>query len=212
MLKFIEKLLSEFRSCFTRTRTYEWFLVIISSLLIRSDSLGVTSFIRALSLDRHLYETMLHFFRSAAFKTTQLKLCWHRLIHKNAPFIRIAGRPLLLGDGCKVSKEARYMPGVKKLYQESEDSSKPQFIHGHMFGGIGTAIGNRLNSFCIPLDLTIQDGLKETASWIGGGLSSSMTHVVQMIRNGHAIAQTFAEDVYFALDRYFLTVPLLQEL
>ena len=212
MLKFIEKLLSEFRSCFTRTRTYEWFLVIISSLLIRSDSLGVTSFIRALSLDRHLYETMLHFFRSAAFKTTQLKLCWHKLIHKNAPFIRIAGRPLLLGDGCKVSKEAQYMPGVKKLCQESEDSSKPQFIHGHMFGGIGAAIGNHLNSFCIPLDLTIQDGLKQTASWIGGGLSSSMTHVVQMIRNGHAIAQTFAEDVYFALDRYFLTVPLLEEL
>ena len=75
MLKFIEKLLSEFRSCFTRTRTYEWFLVIISSLLIRSDSLGVTSFIRALSLDRHLYEPMLHFFQSAAFKTSALKLC-----------------------------------------------------------------------------------------------------------------------------------------
>ena len=52
MLKFIEKLLSEFRSCFTRTRTYEWFLVIISSLLIRSDSLGVTSFIRALYTKR----------------------------------------------------------------------------------------------------------------------------------------------------------------
>lgn len=34
MLKFIEKLLSEFRSCFTRTRTYEWFLVIISSGLL----------------------------------------------------------------------------------------------------------------------------------------------------------------------------------
>ena len=32
MLKFIEKLLSEFRSCFTRT--YEWFLVIISSGLL----------------------------------------------------------------------------------------------------------------------------------------------------------------------------------
>ena len=157
MLKFIEKLLSEFRSCFTRARTYEWFLVIISALLVRSDSLGVTSFIRALSLNHRLYETMLHFFRSAAYKTAELKTCWHKIIHKNAPFIRIEGRPLLLGDGCKVSKEARYMPGVKKLCQESEDSSKPQFIHVHMFGGIGTAIGNCLNSFSIPLDLTIQD-------------------------------------------------------
>ena len=104
------------------------------------------------------------------------------------------------------------MPGVKKLCQESGDSSKPQFIHGHMFGGIGAAIGNCLNSFCIPLDLTIQDGLKETISQVGGRLSNSMTHVLRMICNGHAIAQTFAEDVYFALDRYFLTVPLLEEL
>ncbi len=212
MLKFIEKLLSEFRSCFTRTRTYEWFLVIITALLVRSDSLGITSFIRALSLNHRLYETMLHFFRSSAYKTEGLKQCWHKIIHKNAPFIRIAGRPLLLGDGCKVSKEARYMPGVKKLCQESEDSSKPQFIHGHLFGGIGAAIGNHLNSFCIPLDLTVQDGLKETASWDGGNLSSSMSHVLQMIRNGHVIAQSFAENVYFALDRYFLTVPLLEEL
>ena len=104
------------------------------------------------------------------------------------------------------------MPGVKKLCQESENSSKPQFIHGHMFGGIGAAIGNHLNSFCIPMDLTIQDGLAETASWIGGNLSTSLSHVIQMIRNGHAIAQTFSENVYFALDRYFLTVPLLTEL
>ena len=67
-------------------------------------------------------------------------------------------------------KEARHMPGVRKLCQESEESSKPQFIHGHMFGGIGAAIGNHLNSFCIPLDLTIQDGLRETASWTNGNL------------------------------------------
>lgn len=173
MLKFIENLLSAFRSCFSRTRTYEWFLIIVSALLVRYDSLGVTSFVRALSLDHRFYETMLHFFRSSAYKTADLKTCWHKIIHRNAPLIRIGGRPLLLGDGCKVCKESRRMPGVKKLCQESENSSKPQFIHGHMFGGIGTAIGNHLNSFCIPMDLTIQDGLKETVSWTGRSLSSS---------------------------------------
>lgn len=62
MLKFIENPLPAFRSCFLRTRAYEWFLVIVSALLVRYDSLGVTSFVRALSLDRSLYETMLHFF------------------------------------------------------------------------------------------------------------------------------------------------------
>lgn len=51
MLKFMEQKLSEFRSCFSRTATYNWFLIIVSGLMIRFDSLGVTSFIRALSLD-----------------------------------------------------------------------------------------------------------------------------------------------------------------
>ena len=90
------------------------------------------------------------------------------------------------------------MPGMKKLCQESENSSKPQFMHGHMFGGIGTAIGNLLNSFCIPMDLIIQDGLAEASSWIGGNLSSPLSHAIQMIRNGRAIAQTFSENAYFA--------------
>ena len=152
--------------------------------MVRFDSLGVTSFIRALSLDHRFYESMLHFFRSNAFTTEKLKLCWHKLVFHHA----------------------------QKLCQESEDSSKPQFIHGHMFGGIGAVIGNESNTFCIPLNLNIQDGLKETASWDNGNLSSSASHVIQMIRNAHDISQTFAEDSYCVLDRYFLTVPALAEL
>lgn len=165
MLLFIEQKLSDFRSCFSRTATFNWFLIIITGLMIRFDSLGVTSFIRALSLDRRFYESMLHFFRSHAFTTNSLKTRWHEIVFRHAPFIRLNGRILILGDGTKISKESRHMPAVKKLCQESEDSSKPQFIHGHMFGGIGAVIGNDVNSFCIPLDLNIQDGLKATASW-----------------------------------------------
>jgi hypothetical protein len=29
------------------------------------------------------------------------------------------------------------MPGIKKLHQESENSSKGEYIFGRMFGGIG---------------------------------------------------------------------------
>ena len=46
----------------------------------------------------------------------------------------------------------------------------------------------------------------------GGNLSSPLSHALQMIRNGRAIAQTFSENAYFALDRCFPTVPLLMEL
>ena len=212
MLKFLEQKLFDFRSCFSRTATFNWFLIIITGLIIRFDSLGVTSFIRALSLDHHFYESMLHFFRSAAFKTTDLKTKWHEIVLQNAPFIRLNNRILILGDGTKVCKESRHMPAVKKLCQESEDSSKPQFIHGHMYGGIGAVIGNEFNSFCIPLDLNIQDGLKATSSWDGGDLSDSASHVIQMIRNSHSVSQTFEQNSYCVLDRYFLTVSALMEL
>lgn len=43
---------------------------------------------------------------------------------------------IYVGDGVKASKEAKKMPGVKKLHQESENSSKGEYILGHMFGGI----------------------------------------------------------------------------
>lgn len=75
---------------------------------------------------------------------------------------------LLVGDGTKQAKESRRMPGVKKLAQESEDSSKAEYIFGQMFGCIGAIITNGLNMFCIPLEMSIQDGLKETADWANG--------------------------------------------
>ncbi len=56
------------------------------------------------------------------------------------------------GDVVKQAKEGRFMPGVKKLFQESEYSSKPEYIFGHMFGGLGIlAIGANLRKRCTKL-------------------------------------------------------------
>ncbi len=211
MLRFIEENLLAFRSCFSRSSTHKWFMVIVISLMIRVDSLGVTSFIRALSLNPTRYETMLHFFRSTAFKTNDLRKKWWKVISGSAPFIRMNGRILLLGDGTKVCKEARFMPAVKKLYQESENSAKPQYIYGHMFGGIGAVVGNDDNAFCLPLDLSIQDGLRATASWDNANADSAESHVVQMVRRCREITKVLGS-AYFVLDRYFLTVPAIREL
>lgn len=35
------------------------------------------------------------------------------------------------------SKEGRRIPGVKKLFRESENSSKTQYIFGRLLGGLG---------------------------------------------------------------------------
>lgn len=103
MLSFIEQKFSEFRSCFSRIAAYNWFFIMITGLMVRFDSLGVTSFIRALSLDHRFYESLLHFFRSNAFSTEKLKLRWHKIVFRHAPFIRLNGRILILGDGTKVN-------------------------------------------------------------------------------------------------------------
>jgi hypothetical protein len=40
---------------------------------------------------------------------------------------------ILVGDGVKQAKDGRFMPGVKKPYQEPEDVSKSRFIFGHLW-------------------------------------------------------------------------------
>jgi len=57
----------------------------------------------------------------------------------------------LIGDGVKQAKEAKRMLGVKKQYQESENSSKPEYMFGHLFGGIRFLARNLSKTYCIPL-------------------------------------------------------------
>ena len=211
MLNFIDDSLSTFQNIFSRKAAYHWFVVIVLGLMTRLDSLGVTSIIRALSLDPNKYESMLHFFRSNAFSLRPLKHVWHRLVRKNGQIYRLNGRPLLIGDGTKYPKEGRHMPCVKKLFQESENSSKPAYIFGHMYGGIATVTYRKEQYFALPLDLNIQDGLAETSQWTQGDPARSDSHVIQMIRNGCEAASSLGSS-YMALDRYFLTVPALEEL
>lgn len=209
MLKFIEDSLSSFRNVFSRKAAYDWFVIVILGLMTRLDSLGVTSIIRALSIHPGKYETLIHFFRSTAFSLKSLKQAWHHLVQKDGRLYTLNGRTLLIGDGTKQPKEGRHMPGVKKLFQESEDSSKPTYIFGHMYGGVAAVLHREDQYFAVPLDLNIQDGLAETSLWDHGDPLRSDSHVVQMIRNGYEAASSFGPS-YMALDRYFLTVPALE--
>lgn len=63
----------------------------------------------------------------------KLSIGWHEwlLTHPKVHYLR--GQPVYVGDGIKVSKEGKKMPGVKKLHQESENVTKPEWIRGHYF-------------------------------------------------------------------------------
>ena len=211
MLKFMNEVLLPFRSCFTRKATFEWFVVIVVGFMLRSDHLGVTSVIRDLALNSRSYETMIHFFRSSAWTLESLRLTWIQVIRKTAPLLVVNGRVVLVGDGMKQVKEGRRMPGVKKLHQESENSSKGEYIFGHLFGAIGILAGTPRKWFCLPLFMNLQDGVKTILGWSIADEEEQPSHVVQMIEQGFKAAETF-DQALLLLDRYFLSVPALERL
>ncbi|MEI3612359.1 hypothetical protein [Pseudogracilibacillus sp. SO30301A] len=109
---------------------------------------------------------------------------------KAAPLSNVNDMVVLIGDGMRQSKEARRMPGVKKLHQESENSSKAEF--GHLFGAIGILMGTPQKWFCLPLFMNLQDGVKTIFGW-NDPCELQESHVVQMIDHGFIAAKTFGK-------------------
>lgn len=178
--------------------------------MLRSDKLGVTSVIRDLALRPDSYLSMLHFFRASSWSLDEIRQRWFSAVREYAPLYQEGDFHVLVGDGVKQSKEGRRMPGVKKLFQESENSAKPEYIHGHMFGGLGILAGCCRSWACIPLSIRLHDGLQATKDWNGAAFSSS-SHVVQMVEDAYRASKVFG-DCLLLLDRYFLSVPALEKL
>lgn len=210
MLNFIENILCHFESCFSRKAAFRWFVAITIGLMLRSDKLGVTSIIRDLALSPGCYDSMLHFFRASSWSLEDIRRRWFSAVSQYAPLHKEGNFHVLVGDGVKQSKEGRRMPGVKKLFQESENSAKPEYIHGHMFGGLGILAGSVRNWACIPLIIRLHDGLQAAREWKGAAVSSA-SHVVQMVEDAYQAALVFGDSLLL-LDRYFLTVPALEKL
>ena len=210
MLNFIENILCHFESCFSREAAFHWFVTITIGFMLRSDKLGVTSVIRDLVLCPGCYDSMLHFFRASSWSLADMRKRWFSAVRQYAPLYKEGSFHVRVGAGVKQAKEGRCMPGVKKLFQESENSAKPEYIHGHMFGGLGILAGSIRNWACIPLSIRLHDGLQAAREWKGAYVSSA-SHVVQMVEDAYHAALTFGDSLLL-LDRYFLTVPALEKL
>lgn len=208
MLAYILSILELFRPCFSRNASFAWFSSIVLGLMLRTDRLGVTSIVRDLSLCPASYHSLLHFFHSDAWDLAAMRRCWYRAILRYIPICREADAFLLAADGVKQSKEARRMPGVKRMHQESETQTKAESIFGHMWGCIGILAGLPGRLACIPASLRLHDGLREAAGWEDSDASDE-SHVVQIIRNAYEVARELAGNAILAMDCYFLSVPAL---
>src|SRR5271157_922219 len=125
-------LVCDLRSACARTRTFLWMALCLAGMATRKELLGVTSTVRALGLEPACYDRLLDFFHSPALNLHQLTCAWCALVFRAHPgILRVNGRPVLAGDGIKIAKAGRKMPGVKKLHQQSESNTKPEYIFGH---------------------------------------------------------------------------------
>lgn len=153
----------------------------------------------------------MHFFRSVSWSVNHVFETWCHILLKYAPIMRNDdGSVILVGDGTKISKEAKHMPGVKKLHQDSENSGKASYIFGHLFGCIGILASNTDKILCIPLVMTIQDGIKHILSWKMPDERQG-SHVVRIIEDSCKAASIMGKAILL-LDRYFLTEAALQKI
>lgn len=154
-------IVSQLRPAFSRTGTFLWFAAALAATCTRSDLRGVTSFVRALGLAERCYGRLLGMFHSTAVRRDKLPALWTRVaLTLLKPFLFcVNGRIVLLADGIKAPKTGRKMPGVKKLHQESQNNTKPEYIFGHSCQAIAVVARAAAGFFAVPLACAIHEGV-----------------------------------------------------
>jgi len=213
MIGQLGNILMTFKDAFPRCATFSWFVVAVSGFIIRLDNHGVSSSIRWLGIQSDLYETFLAFFRSGAVKLEDIMGHWQRLVTERYAVRTEGGSLVLIGDGVKAAKEAEYMPGVKKLHQESENSGKAPWIFGHHFGVVGILAGGVEKLFCIPVAAELHEGAvalrklqgKEPPKVNGVEKSSVTTLMAKLLAT---VVCNIKEPCVAVLDAYFAVAPV----
>ena len=154
------ELVCELRPACARTRTFLWMVACLVGMTIRTDLMGVTSLVRALGLLPTCYARLLDFFHRPALDLDKLTRAWRDLVFGVHPgILRVNGKPVLVGDGIKIAKAGRKMPGVKKLHQTSESNTKPEYIFGHSCQAVAVLTQALATVFALPLACRIHEGV-----------------------------------------------------
>jgi len=140
-----------------------WLLVALMGFSVREDLFGVTSIVRALGLAPMFYDRLLDFFHTSALPISSLTATWLKVVlNSGVTPVLSNGRLTIVIDGIKVAKEGRKMPGVKKLHQESESNTKPEFIMGHSLQAASLLVQGVGTVFALPLIARLHEGVKFT--------------------------------------------------
>lgn len=100
------------------------------------------------------------------------------------------------------------MPGVKRHHQESENVSKSEYIFGHLFGVIGVLAEKSGKMLCIPVGVSIQNGVNKIREW-NQEKTTDLSHVEQVMDMAGKCLAAMGKSM-IVLDRLFLSVSALQ--
>ncbi|MEL7052579.1 MAG: hypothetical protein AAGM45_12420 [Cyanobacteria bacterium J06588_5] len=197
----LEQIIEKLRPAFSREVPFEWFMLLLWGVLLSHQPAAVTSYLNGLGLSEADYGRALHWFHSRAFTIDEVCERWGRWLSGHAQVKTLKGQRVYTGDGIKVSKEGRKMPGIKGLHQESEDVSKPEWIRGHYFSALSLLLGSGKALYAAPVVLKLHDGIEAVGS------DSEQTLVDKMA----TVCLTFmAIGSYAILDAYYASAKILQ--
>jgi DDE superfamily endonuclease len=199
----VEQILTKLRPAFSRTASFEWFVLLLWGTMLATQSPAVSSYLNALGLGERYYHQALHWFRTSAFSIDDLCQRWGRWLSEQAYTHRLDGHRVYVGDGIKVAKEGRKMPGVKGLHQESSDVRKPEWIRGHYFSALGILMGAGKALFATPIMLKLHDGITVP---LGDDDLEAMTLVDKM---ANLCVAVMSEGSYAILDAYYACAKVL---
>src|ERR1019366_3777083 len=134
----------------------------------------------------------------------ELTCAWCALVFRAHPgILRVNGRAVLAGDGIKVAKAGRKMPGVKKLHQQSESNTKPEYIFGPSCQAVAVLTQALSSVFALPLACRIH----------GGTVFSNRDHRTLLDKMILLIdSLEIQEPFYFVADAYYATGNIVRGL
>ncbi|MCP4705756.1 MAG: hypothetical protein GY865_14245 [candidate division Zixibacteria bacterium] len=98
-MKIVDKVLFRFYSVFTYEAAFNWFVIVVIGFMVRSDHMGVSSFIRQLYSDPVHYDALPLFFKTSSWTLDSLSVRWISVTITLFPMIQFNSRLLLIGDG-----------------------------------------------------------------------------------------------------------------
>jgi hypothetical protein len=200
--------LGGFRNCFSRNRAFRTFVLLTLAMIAKQDDLGVTSLIRAISAPPSFYLCSLAFLSAKSWDLFTFWLRWVSIVRDSGLMMTRDGRIFMMADATKQSKESRKSPGTKKLFQESEDSSKPQYINGLFFGCVSVMLESAGKMFSCPLSCTIHDGVQPILEWVES-VCEGMTHPERIVYEACVAAEEMGRETWLLMDRYFFCMPAI---